>query len=289
MTTVDAMSAGVVEDTATLVAACKDLASKLDLYNARKDDKVLEPFSKPLAALIGNATTAKEASEAAVVRAYEVLGKQLTDRFCKAAQEFYAGLSVTLETVDVAKALEAYVGLSDLLKVRYLKASFPEDVWNGASDACSQWELVFGLYETTLKAERDSKAPKSYQYNTGRRGTPRPGGRGIGQWVEEHGWKFVATCSNCHRQVTSGSALGSFQNDMAKHWPSCRGENGGRIMLDGAPVDRIMWGDNVPEYAAAHEGFTNAMYAVRDSQDPQVSVDGGGFTITRAYVGQAAA
>jgi hypothetical protein len=281
----DAMSDGIAADAEALVTAAADLDNRLAAWQSRKDDHTLDAITGPLGTLVRNYSTAPDASMKALLAARDVLGESEADRLMNDIHAAFRKLSVSLDTVDITEPTAAAQRIADLLKVSYLKAALGDDLWESIETAYNIWQISATAYLEALKA-----ATPVVQYRTGRggRGGSRggTGTRGRGQWLEDHGWYFVANCHSCGADVTSRSNPGSFQNDMAKHWPSCRGPAGGPIKLpDGSTLDRVMWRDENPEWADAHDGFSRAMYAVRDGAQ---QADGGGFTISRAVESAAA-
>jgi hypothetical protein len=282
----------VLADADTLESMTGAVEFAVAQYNERKNDHAIDPIAVPLAALVNATARNKDAAWGAMGRALELLDGEPEPlvEFLTLAEQLHKRFAPAIDTMDISAAVAAAERLTALAASPYVDDMVDADTLAAAKAIVAKWKVAEAGYLAVIKA--GDKTRTTYQVGRGGRGNPRGrGGRGRGAWVEEHGWYFDAVCESCGAHVSSRSNTGSFQNDMAKHWPSCRGENGGPIMYvgdDGVSrrVERVMWHDVDPEYAAAHDGFSNAMYAVARDVD---QAEGGGFIISRVAEGAASA
>lgn len=241
-------------DIALLEEGAATVAHAVERYQHAKANTAGSKVVTPLVGFV-TAVNAQDGIAQLTAMSERLEGEDIEEiaELVKLATSLANKLAVSLATLDTAPYVTAAERLVGIAAMPYVE--LPEDVEVAAGAAVTAWKAAFTSYQQASGA------------NVVRRvaGGPRRGGRGgsrgPGKWLEDHGWYFTCECQSCGHVITSASNVGSFSHEMAKHWPSCRGENGGPIRdAAGNRVERIYAGDPVMDAISA------AMYAVADGE-----------------------
>ena len=252
----------VTADIATLTNAASMVASAVERYTTAKRDTAAAVYTTPLVALA--TAPSKDAAGAAFSHLVDMLEGEDVEELAtllELAAKLSNKLAVSLATLDTAPAVVAAEHLVGLAASPYQLVS--DDLLVAAGVAVTAWKSAYTSYQQASGANvaRQTGAPR-------RGGRGGRGSRGPGKWLEDHGWYFTCECQSCGHVITSASNLGSFSHEMAKHWPSCRGADGGPIRdAAGNRVERIYAGE------PAMDAISAAMYAVADGA-PMAEAEG---------------